>query len=98
MIFLTILIKAIEAYQPTYISLFCKKNNCLGCEPKKKKLILVKKIIFVAWGGRFCDLLSFPKNKDRSPKIRITCIQSLFLFQSCDQDIERVLPKIRIDH
>ena len=54
---------------------FFAKNNCLGCEPEKKKIILVKKIIFVARGGRFCDLLSFPKNKDRSPKIRITCIQ-----------------------
>ena len=64
---------------------FCKKQLS-RVWTREKKIILVKKIIFVARGGRFCDLLSFPKNKDRSPKIRITCIQSLFLFQSCDRN------------
>ena len=77
---------------------FFAKNNCLGSAPEEKNKFWWKKSFLWPREAVFCDLRSFPKNKDHSPKIRIICIQSLFLFQSCDQDIERVLPKIRIDH
>ena len=66
--------RALEAILDQNECVFLQKTTVLGVNPRKK-IILVKKIIFVARGGRFCDLLSFPKNKDRSPKIRITCIQ-----------------------
>ena len=55
----------------TKMSAFFAKNNCLGCEPEKKNKSWWKKSFL--WPGEavFCDLRSFPKNKDRSPKIRI---------------------------
>ena len=55
---------------PKWVRFFAK-NNCLGCEPEKKNKFWWKKSFL--WPGEavFCDLRSFPKNKDRSPKIRI---------------------------
>ena len=66
--------RALEAILDQNECVFLQKTTVFVVNPRKK-IILVKKIIFVARGGPFCDLLSFPKNKDRSPKIRITCIQ-----------------------
>ena len=75
---------------PKWVRFFAK-NNCLGCEPEKKINSGEKKSFL--WPGEavFCDLRSFPKNKDRSPKIRI------LIFPPCRQHIRRGLPDIRID-
>ena len=55
---------------PKWVRFFAK-NNCLGCEPEKKNKFWWKKSFLWPREAVFCDLRSFPKNKDRSPKIRI---------------------------
>ena len=72
--------RALEAILDQNECGFLQKNNCLGYEPEKK-INLGEKNHF--WGpGRpfFCDPRSFAKNKDRSPKIRITYENSLTNF------------------
>ena len=63
--------RALEAILDQNECVFLKKTNVQGVNPRKK-INFGEKNHFL-WPGEavFCDLWSFPKNKDRSPKIRI---------------------------